>query len=219
MFNLSLFGGFQLIHQDQTVALDHRPRVQSLLAYLALHRDQPQTRVAIIHALWPDVAEASGRNRLRNLLYQLRQILPDCDTLLHIEPATLQWRSDAPADLDVARFEAQLTMAAQQHSADQRESALADAVERYAGDLFPTCIDEWIEPPRTRLHNQLLDALGQLVSLAEAREAWDVALHYAERLLVHDPLHEATYGHIMQFHARLGDGAGVVRTYERCYEH
>ena len=216
MFKLALFGGFQLTYQRQTIHLDHRPRIQSLLAFLALNRHRPQTRVDVIHALWPNVSESPGRNRLRNLLYQLRQILPAWEELILIKPTALQWRMDTPAVLDVARFETDLTDASVHEDAYQKELCLIKAADRYVGDLFPTCVEEWAAAPRARLRAQLIDALGQLSTLAEARQAWRAAHQYADRLLWHDPLHEATYCRIMQIQARLGDTASITRTYMQC---
>lgn len=216
MFKLTLIRSFQLEYQNQTIRLDHRPRLQSLLAFLALNRQRPQTRAEIINALWSDTSEARGRNRLRNLLYQLRQTLPAWEELIIIKSNTLHWRLDASNELDIAHFETLLTLASQQSDLHHKELRLKSAIDQYAGELFPTCVDEWIQAQRTLFHNQLIDALGQLIGLTEARQAWDDAQHYAERLLMHDPLHEATYCRVMQLHARQGDIASVMRTYDRC---
>ena len=216
MFRLELLGGFQLSYQHRFVDISRRPRLQALLAYLALNRHQPQTRATIITALWPDTSESSGRNRLRNLLYQLRQVLPEHDALITIDPTSLKWLTDTDCDLDIAHFEAELALASQQTESLSRELHLARAVELYNGDLVPGCVDEWIEEPRLRLRNQLTDALAELISLAEVRHAWDAAEEYTERLLRHDPLHEATYCRAMQSCARRGELAGVMRIYARC---
>ncbi|MCB0116023.1 MAG: AAA family ATPase, partial [Caldilineaceae bacterium] len=216
MFQITLFGGFQLSYRRQAVDFAHRPRLQSLLAYLALNRHAPQSRIEIIHALWPDAAEDRGRNRLRNLLYHLRKVLPAWETLLDVGPTTFGWRSDAPAELDIARFDTQLALAAAEDDPQRQASHLTAAVDCYAGDLFPSCVDEWIAAPRALFRNRLLDVFGRLIDLTEARQDWDAARQHAEHLLAHDPLHEATYRRIMQLQARKGDTDGIERTFARC---
>ena len=60
------------------------PRLQSLLAYLVQHHGVPQSRTRLASLLWPDSTEEQAHTNLRNLLYKLRQALPDSD-------GTSQW--------------------------------------------------------------------------------------------------------------------------------
>lgn len=214
---LALFGGFRLTFQHHVTNLDHRPRIQSLLAFLALNHQRPQTRVEVISALWPDVAESQGRNRLRNLLYQFRQIYPTREALICIKPTTLQWCADESISVDVVRFEAALAQAAECDGPAETESHLTKAIEQYGGDLFPNCTDAWIDEPRRYFFDRLTQALVELIGLAEARSAWAAAKEYAEQLLAHDPCREATYCRLMQLYANLGDRASIVQAFERCH--
>ena len=70
-------------------------RAESLLAYLLLHRDAPQSRQRLAFALWPDSTESQARTNLRHVLHTLRRRLPDAERQLEITPRTLRWRSDA----------------------------------------------------------------------------------------------------------------------------
>ena len=49
-------------------------RLQSLLAYLVMHRDSPQARQHLAFLFWPDASEAQARANLRKALYELRQV-------------------------------------------------------------------------------------------------------------------------------------------------
>ena len=146
------------------------PRLQSLLAYLILHRDAPQSRAHLAFIFWPDTSEAQARTNLRNLLHHLRHTLPNADAYLETGVQTLQWRSDAPFSLDVVDFETILTHAkqtAQRRDSANTRDALEHAVALYTGDLLPSCYDDWIIPQREALHQAYLNALEQLVSILE----------------------------------------------------
>ena len=86
-------------------------RLQSLLAYLVLHRDAPQQRQHLAFLFWPDATEAQARNNLRQLLHQLRQVFPAVEHFLSADTHTLYWHPVTPFHLDVAEFEQALTEA------------------------------------------------------------------------------------------------------------
>ena len=113
MLSVSLLGDFCIRYDEAPVTDVDTPRLQSLLAYLLLHRDAPQSRAHLAFLFWPDTTEAQARTNLRNLLHHLRHALPDADSYLDASAQTLQWRSDAPFTLDVADFEAALAHAEQ----------------------------------------------------------------------------------------------------------
>ncbi len=51
---LNLLGGFSLSCDDTPVTAVNKLRLQSLMAYLVLHRDTPQSRQQVAFLLWPD---------------------------------------------------------------------------------------------------------------------------------------------------------------------
>src|SRR5262245_8213686 len=69
-------------------------RVESLLAYLLLHRDAPQPRRHLAFLLWPDSTEGQAQTNLRKVLHSLRRALPDAGDLIDIGPRVLRWRPD-----------------------------------------------------------------------------------------------------------------------------
>jgi DNA-binding SARP family transcriptional activator len=96
--HIKLLGDFRLVYGDEPVTSIDTPRLQSLLAYLLLHRDAPQSRHRLAFLFWPDSQEAQALTNLRNLLYRLRHDLPDADLFLYVDRNTLQWRSTAPIE-------------------------------------------------------------------------------------------------------------------------
>src|SRR5512136_1049158 len=123
MLSVSLLGYFYIRNDEAPVTDVDSSRLQSLLAYLLLHRDAPQSRAHLAFIFWPDTSEAQARTNLRNLLHHLRHALPNADAYLETDVHTLQWCSDAPFNLDVADFETTLTHA--KRIAPRRDSANA----------------------------------------------------------------------------------------------
>src|SRR5215467_4401511 len=89
--HLRLLGDFSLIYADQQVTSLNTVRLQSLLAYLVLHRDVPQQRQHLAFLFWPDTTEAQARNNLRQLLHQV------CTTPVS-PPCNASWASTRSGD-------------------------------------------------------------------------------------------------------------------------
>lgn len=214
--HLHLLGDFRLLNDDIPVTTVNTPRLQSLLAYLVLHRQTPQPRYHLAFLLWPDSTETQARTNLRNQFYLLRQALPKADRFLQADSKSLQWRPEAPFTLDVVEIETALVRAGQAQAQTERLAILETAAARYHGDLLPNCYDDWILPERERLQQQFGEILVRLIELLHDERNYPAAIHYAQRLLRHDPLHEAAYRRLMELYALNGDRAAALRTYHTC---
>jgi DNA-binding SARP family transcriptional activator len=216
---IGLLGDFRILHGDRPITGVENPRLQSLLAYLLLHRDAPQSRAQLSYLFWLDSTEAQARTNLRKQLHYLRRALPDADRFLYADSKVLHWEPDAPFTLDVADFEAAVDRAEEaERAGDQArlQEALEQAVATYHGDLLPGCYDDWVLPERERLGQAFARAVARLAELHEHQRDYQGAIRYAQRLLRHDPLHEATYRQLMRLHALNGNRAGAVRVYHTC---
>lgn len=217
--HIHLLGPFRVQQDGHPVVGFDQARLQHLLAYLILHRDAPVSRRQLAFIFWPDTSDQQALKNLRTLLTRLRQALPDADDFITVMPQILQWHPDAHFLLDVAEFEAALARsAAAQESGDLAGAARAwsAAVAAYTGDLLPDCYDDWVLPLRERLHGAYGDALDRLILTLEEQRDYSGALPYAQRLLHHDPLHEAAYRHLMRLHLAEGNRADAVRVYHVC---
>jgi non-specific serine/threonine protein kinase len=217
--HIQLLGGFRLVSDTTLLTTLDSPRLQALLAYLVLYRAMPHARPHLAFRFWPDTTESQALTNLRTLLYRLRQALPHADQFLHVDAQTVQWRADAPWTLDVAAFEDALAQPDQPQyhgNPTTQRKILAEAVEHYHGDLLPAWYDDWVLLERERLRQLFLTALERLVLLLEHEAAYPAAIGYAQRLLRHDPLHEATYQHLMRLHTLSGDRASALRVYQIC---
>ncbi len=214
-----LLGGFRLEAEGEAPPAIVQPRLQFLLAYLLLHRDQPISRQQLAFAFWPDTSDAQARNNLRNLLHRLRETLPESERWIILDRQTIRWRSDPACSSDVAEFEAALAQAQQAHEEGKRGpeiEALANAVALHAGDLLSDCYDDWVAPLREQLSQAARAATAQLAALMEATGDFQAAINYIQRLLRDDPLNEATYRELMRLHLANGDRASALRIYHAC---
>lgn len=214
--DIHLLSDFRILHNGVLLTKISAERLQSLLAYLLLHRQAPQPRHHIAFVLWPDSSEAQARTNLRNLLHSLRQTLPAADRFIATDNLTLQWRLDAPYQLDVAAFEQALAQAKQTGETSARRQWLEQAITHYTGDLLPGNYDDWIIPLRDELRQRYCDALSTLITLLEETGDYRAALQQSQRLLAQDALNETAYVQLMRLHALSGDRAAVRRVYQQC---
>lgn len=216
MLHVRLLGNFSLSDGDHLLTGITTPRLQSLVAYLILHRAAAQSRQHIAYLFWPDATDAQARNNLRQMVHQLRVALPDADQVLHADVSTLHWRADHLGNLDVAEFEsaiAQAQAAQNAHDDATARTALERAASSYGGDLLPSCYDEWIAPERARLCAMLGDGLAQLIQLLETQRDYAAALPHAQRLRDLDPLHEEHTACLMRLYTLDSNQAGAVQAY------
>lgn len=219
LLDVQLLGEFYLLYDGRPLTAFFQGRLQTLLAYLLLHRHVPQSRQQIAFLFWPNTVEHQARNNLRQLLHYLRSTLPSAEQFVVADAKTIQWRPDASYRLDVADFEqslAQASVAVKKGDTSAEREVLERAVQRYSGELLPGCYDDWLLKERERLSQACVEAYQRLILLAESEPNYESAIVYGERLLSQDPLHESTYRTLIRLHALRGDRAAAARVYERC---
>ena len=95
LVRIRLLGELSLDVGGTSIAPFESARVESLLAYLVLHRDAAQSRQRLAFLLWPDSTERQARTNLRHVLHNLRRALPGADAYLEVTSRTLRWRPGA----------------------------------------------------------------------------------------------------------------------------
>lgn len=221
ILDIQLLGEFHLLYDGRPLTAFFQGRLQTLLAYLLLHRHVPQSRQQIAFLFWPNTPEHQARNNLRQLLHYLRRNLPSAEQFLQVDAKTIQWQTDAPYRLDVADLEQALAKAAVAAKGGQvhaEQTVLELAVQRYSGELLPACYDDWILPERERLRQAYALALQRLVQLGLEQQQYDRVVKYGERLVDHDPLDEQTYVQLIHLHALRGDRTAAARIFYRCVQ-
>jgi predicted ATPase/DNA-binding SARP family transcriptional activator len=213
---ICLLGDFSLIYDGRQVTTLNADRPQTLLAYLLLHRQAPQSRQRLAFTMWPDSTDDQARANLRKLLHTLRQALPNADAYLALDTHTVQWRPDAAFWLDTAEFQDALEAARISVDPADKLQRLEGALALYRGPLLPNNYDDWIIPLREEYLQAYAAGLNQLVTGLEQAGAYQQAVRYARRWQQQDPLDEAAVIHLLRLYAVSGDRAGVRRAYQIC---
>ncbi|MEP7099457.1 MAG: NACHT domain-containing protein [Burkholderiales bacterium] len=142
-WQLRLLGGLRAQRGDAVLTNFSSRSVAALLARLALHPQRSHAREELIEMLWPGVELDVGRNRLRQTLFTLRQLLeppgPMAAPVLLADRLSLRLVPGA-IECDVLLFERCV-----------REGRHAQALRLYCGELLPGFYDEWIDDERVRL--------------------------------------------------------------------
>jgi ABC-type oligopeptide transport system substrate-binding subunit/DNA-binding SARP family transcriptional activator len=202
-------GPLEVCFGDRRLSKPATLKSQSLLAYLVLHRAQPQPRERLAGMFWGERPERKARHSLATALWRIRRCLPD-ETLILANSHTVWLDPQSDLWLDVEAFEAW----ASRDDAASLESAAA----LYRGDFLDGFYDDWIISERYRLEALFLEALARLMVGHELVGEHQAALATALRLLNHDPLREDGHRLAMRAYCRLGQRNAALEQYDRCRE-
>ena len=235
--NISLFDPLQIISNDELVSDFRTKKVLALLVYLAAQPDTAHRRETLMALLWPGMPDTSARANLRQVLFHLRQAIPDFvveDTavpLLISNRHTIQLNPTGSLFIDTVQFEALLS---QIHTHDHLDlltchkcrEDLAAATSLYTGHFLADFyledsneFEEWAEIRRQNYQRKTLDALETLTTIAIRQQAYAEARLQAERQLEIDDLRESAYQQLMEILARNGQRNDALAVYEKCRRH
>jgi ABC-type oligopeptide transport system substrate-binding subunit/DNA-binding SARP family transcriptional activator len=206
---LFLLGPLDIRHDGQQLPKPPTVKSQSLLAYLALHRERPLLRERLADLFWGDRPERRARRSLATALWHIRRCLPD-DSLLVSDVQSAQFDPQADLWLDVEEFESLV--------ARPDTGSLQFAVELYRGEFMEGFYDDWALNERYRLETTFSEALARLMTGLELQGRAEDALATALRLLRHDPLREDAHRVAMRAFCRLGQRNAALEQYHRCQE-
>jgi DNA-binding SARP family transcriptional activator len=197
--------------------------VQSLLAWLLLHRRKTHARETLAGLFWGEQTEARARSCLSTALWRLRQVLEpggvQRGTYLITRPDAVGFNCESDFWLDVAAFEEGVERHLPASAPVDRAldwSRAEDAVACYTGDLLEGFYDDWALRERERLRVLYLDCLGTLLRCYSETAALEPALRCGRQILVLDPLREDVHREVIRLHVRNGHRALALKQYECC---
>ena len=216
---IELLGTLRITFGERLLTSVNTNRLQSLLAFLVLHGDAPQSREHLAFLLWPDSGESQARTNLRQLLHHLRRALPVECSLLAADNQTVHWRPDSSCAVDVVEFEAAAARAAEAEKAGDpagAREAFEEAARLYQDDLLPDLYDDWLQTRREQLRQRFAEVLSRLTALVEMAGDYPAGIRHATRLVALDPLRETYYQTLMRLHLRNHDRSSALRVYHQC---
>ena len=223
---LAFLGSFRATLGDEPVSGLQSPRLQALLAYLAVETNRKHARRALGEMIWPNRPEGEALEALRYALSNLRTAIGDREAappFLHITRTTLRFNTASDYTLDVDCFQQQIASAESASEDPTAIDALESAVALYRGDFLEdlflpdaVAFEEWILLQRELLARQMASALRRLVIVHERDGAYDTAQIWAEQRLRIEPWNEAAHRQLMRTLALSGQRARALVQYETC---
>ncbi|MCS6843929.1 MAG: hypothetical protein NZ528_06340 [Caldilineales bacterium] len=222
-------GAFQVWRGAEAISPHEwrRDKARQLFQLLLTRRGRLLERDQIVEALWPGLdAETASRDFKVALSTLYRVLEPDLParapsayvlregTLYGLRPGADLW-------LDAEEFErlaAEGDRLARQGDAGFIERYRA-AMALYRGDFLQDYpYDEWCAEERERLLGVWLHVADRLADGLAEQGRWDEVIAVCQAILQRDECWEHAYRLLMLAHARLGNRAQVLRTYQRCVE-
>jgi TolB-like protein/DNA-binding SARP family transcriptional activator len=189
------------------------PKLQGLLAFLAMSRGVVVPRCRLAGLLWSERDEQRARHSLCQALTALRAALGPTAAMLRVCPDGVRLvREDL--DLDADAFE---------NAAGSGERAmLQEACDLYRGpflqglEIREPDFEEWQLGERYRLAEVAVDAFARLLDLQIAAGETEAAVATARRLVAITPLDEPAHARLIQLYSSLGRRGLAEAQYLRC---
>ena len=212
-WQIRLFGPIEIITPDGKAASVTGKRAGELLAYLALHPNQPQPREKLIELIWGETEVGDARARLRQELQKLRTLFgTSSDSPLDITRDDCQLIIQTYI-VDATRLLACYQTVSRNASLIEVNAAVDEAIALYRADLLSGYDAPWIAAERTRLSQVFNRTL--LMSAEAQRKGGDFAGAEStlRALLIHDPICEEAHVGLMRVFADQGQPSQVQRQY------
>ena len=200
MLRLTLIGDLRIEVDGKDLTPTRVDRPAALLAWLALTPGM-HARGSVASRFWPDVLDSSALASLRSATWSLRRQLGTHASLL------VATRDRIGLDgeelwVDVRELDALV-------AASRDDEALALA----GGELLAGVEGEWVDEPRARHRELLLDLLGRLVTEAAQEGDLQRAADLARRRAAIDPLSEDLHRDLFRRLAAAGDRGAALTAY------
>ena len=204
-----------------------RDKARQLFQLLLTRRKRLLERDQIVELLWPgldaETAERDFKVALSTLYRVLEPALPARAPSAYVlrEGTLYGLRPGADLLLDVVQFEQ--AVGEGDRLARQKDEAFLEryraALALYGGDFLQDYpYDEWCSEERERLLGLWLHAADRLAGALAERARWQEVIDVGQAILARDECWEQAYRLLMLAHARLGNRAQALRTYQRCVE-
>ena len=222
-------GAFQVWRGAHEISTQEwrRDKARQLFQVLLTYRHRLLERDQILDMLWPSLNRESAESNFKvalNTLYRVLEpelparspsayVLRD-NTLYGLRPTADLW-------LDAAEFERMVVDGDRrfEQRIDSGLDSYRQALEGYRGDYLQDYpYDDWCSEERERLLGLYLHAADRLAGKMAERGRWQETIDTCQAILQRDECWEQAYRLLMLAHARLGNRAQALRTYQRCVE-
>lgn len=215
MLQAKLFGTPEIRLNDRPLPNRLTGRKLAALSYL-LVTGRPCSRGSLADLLWDELPEQQARKNLRNLLYGLRQQLPDHLTITHTTVAINQGKRHWSDVHTFTRY-----MATEFPPTDT--AILQEVLRLYQGEFLEGTevqgapnFDHWITTQRLALQEQHLHGSHWLSEHHLVQKEYSAGLTTTRRALTVAPWDEISHQQQMLLLAASGRHQEALAQYERC---
>lgn len=207
-FQLRFLGTPLIQNKNHQVTAQLPGKAIGLLAFLAVEK-QAFTRSRIANLLWSAESEARGKHNLRQLLQNIKKVLPHILVLKGRELILLNYPLIDRVDL--WQFDEAYMHQKYQDVVNVIRGRFLEGLSLRDADNF----DQWQRLQESVIHHKSLHALE---SLLQQNVRSEVLIHYASRLLALQPWHEEAYQQLMLAQARTKRFNEALLTFKTCRE-
>lgn len=205
---MRFLGEFQ-VYLDEVPIPFKSQSLESLFAYLVLHRHQAHSRASLASLLWPETSDAQARMNLRHTLYELRKTLGD---YLFVGRDQIQFLSQSDSWLDLEEFEQSLQRREKLKDSQEQLRCLEEAVALYRGRFLEGCYDDWVLAEQRRWDDLYLSTLSQLAESYAQFKEFSKAIEQCRRVLEIEPWRENAHRQKMLYHYFVGETSEALDT-------
>lgn len=195
---VNLFGKLE-IYTSKGVLKENElnaPKMCRFLAYLLLHRNQPNPPRSIYEAIWDDEDIEKSGNKLKATAFRLQSafsIISDY-RLVVSTPKGYQLNSELNIVTDVERFDELWVQSQNAVTQQTRIQLMQDAIALYRGDVFTSAAGEhWILAHEISYKYKCLRIHNELMRLFYETQNYVSVEHYASQALKIDPSNMDAY--------------------------
>jgi len=223
--HVTLFGAVALQDGDRTVRTFRTKRTQVLLAYLAVHLGKRVSREALVDALWPEVDEAAGRNRLSTELSFLRSVFqsPDrsADEFIVADRSAVCLRSQA-VTTDLNEFWASMKKARDRNQRiSARVASHRHALELHKAPLLADLYEEWVFAEQARVSETITATTLELGTILGELRGNGAAIPLLQSAIDIEPTSELLNAALLNAYQQTGrndEARAAFRRYETIAE-
>lgn len=218
--SLYLLGPLAIETYAKTLALRYN-KARALLAYLALESGF-HTRESLAFLLWPEATMQSGREKLKRMLFELKEVLGA--ELFEGSRDVIRLRAEAGLWTDYGTFQATVDVAQRTSSAGLPTDLdrLGHALAIYRGEFLQGLeLDDapdfanWVQARREQCRQRYLQAIRLLAEGHEKESDLHAAIDRARQWTTVAPLDETGWQYLLKLLMRAGQQDVAKHEFER----
>jgi len=219
------FGRFELLCNDEIIALGRNGKALAILKYLLANQGRPVSQDHLMGWLWPESNLKKARWSLNSAIHGLRKLLGDCPSLapanyVLLEEGSYRLCPTIRVVTDVDEFEERYERGRSFERARRMPEAVAEyerAIGLYRGEyLVEDLYEDWTMVERERHSNAYIDVLSRLTVHYMETGQHQECIRACYRVLEKDRCHEDSYRLLMRCYTRLGLRGRALRQYRLC---